>query len=101
VELLSAYPALVVGTVVGCVFARFGWRVMPLIAVGVAALAVATVYQTTVPGHVSEPWSGPITAPLWVLVAAVNAASWAFGIGIGVALDSTSSRHRIAPASRR
>jgi hypothetical protein len=35
--------------VVGCVFARFGWRVMPLIAVGVAALAVATVYQSTVP----------------------------------------------------
>jgi hypothetical protein len=76
---LSAYPALVVGTVVGYLVARLGWR----------AIAQA-----------SEPWSGPITAPLWVLIAAVNAASWAFGIGIGVALDSTSRRHRIAPASR-
>ena len=74
----------------------------PLIAVGVAALAVATVYQSTVPRFAGLPWEHPaITAPLWVVIAAVNAASWALGIGIGVALDSTSGRHRVAPASRR
>jgi hypothetical protein len=90
--------------VVGYLFARFGWRVMPLIAVGVVALAVATVYQSTVPHPSADMWGHEAsTAPaqLWVLIAAVNAASWALGIGIGVAVDSTSRRHRIAPASRR
>jgi hypothetical protein len=76
--------------------------VLPLIAVGVAALAVATVYQSTVPSPPSASWEHEaITAQLWVLIAAVNGASWALGIGIGVALDSTSSRHGVAPASRR
>jgi hypothetical protein len=99
-ELLSAYPALVVGTVVGYLVARLGWRAMPVIAVGVIGLIVLAMYQSTVPAHASEPWSGPITARLGVLIAAVNVASWAFGIGIGVAIDSTSRRHRVAPPSK-
>jgi MFS-type transporter involved in bile tolerance (Atg22 family) len=96
-ELLSAYPALVAGTVVGYLAARLRWRAMPVIAVGVLVLVVLAMYQSTVPAHASEPWSGPITAPLLVLIAAVNAAGWAFGIGIGAAIDSTSRRHRVAP----
>lgn len=99
-EFLSAYPALVVGTFVGYLVVRMGWRVTPVTAVGVVALAVAAVYESTLPAHASEPWSGPITAPLRILIAAINAASWAGGIGIGVAIDSTSGRHRVAPPSR-
>jgi hypothetical protein len=64
----------------------------PALAVGLAAAAVLAVYQSTVPFHPAEPWSGTVTAPLWVLIAAVNAGSWALGIGIGVAVDSTSPR---------
>jgi MFS-type transporter involved in bile tolerance (Atg22 family) len=89
-ELLSAYPALVVGAFAGYLAARLGWRLMPLLAVGAVVLAVLAVYESTVPAHATE--SGPITAPLWMIVAAVNAASWAGGIGIGVAIDSTSRR---------
>jgi peptidoglycan/LPS O-acetylase OafA/YrhL len=98
---LSAYPALVVGALVGYLGARVRWRVTPVIAVGAIALAVVAVYESTVPAHASEPWSGPITAPLWILIGAVNAASWAGGIGIGVAIDSTSRRHRVAPPPAR
>jgi hypothetical protein len=89
-ELLSAYPALVAGAFAGYVAARLGWRVMPAIAVGAVVLGVLTVFESTVPAQGTE--GGPITAPLWMLVAAVNAASWAGGIGIGVAIDSTSRR---------
>jgi hypothetical protein len=99
-EFLSAYPALVVGTFVGYLVARLGWRAMPVIAVGVAGLVALVMYQSTMPAQASEPWSGPITAPLWALIAAVNGASWACGIGIGVAIESTSRRHRVAPTSR-
>jgi MFS-type transporter involved in bile tolerance (Atg22 family) len=99
-EFLSAYPALVGGTVVGYLVARLGWRTTPAITVGVVGLVVLAVYQSTVPFHESEPWSGTITAWLWVLIAAVNAASWALGIGIGVAIDSTSRRRRVPPISR-
>jgi hypothetical protein len=100
VELLSAYPALVAGTFVGYLPARLGWRVTPLAVVGAVGLAVLAMYESTLPAQASEPWSGPITAPLWILIAAVNAACWAGGIGIGVAIDSTSRRHRVAPRPR-
>jgi hypothetical protein len=99
VEYLSAYPALVGGMALGYVFARFGWRVTPLIAVGMAASAVAAGYLSTMPHPASASWGNEAaTAPaqLWLLIAAVNAGSWALGIGIGVALDSTSRRHRVA-----
>jgi MFS-type transporter involved in bile tolerance (Atg22 family) len=103
-ELLSAYPELVAGTVAGYLFARFGWRATPLIAVGAVALAAATLYQSTVPHPSATTWrheASTAPAQLWALIAAVNAASWALGIGIGVAVESTSRRHRIAPAPRR
>ena len=99
--LLSAYPWLLVGVFIGYPMARFGWGLTPVTAVGAVALAVAAAYESTLPAHGGEPWSGPITAPLWVLVAAVNAASWAGGITIGVALDSSSRRHRVAAPSAR
>jgi hypothetical protein len=101
IAFLSAYPALVVGAVVGYVVARLRWRVTPVIAVGAVALAVMALYESTLPAHASEPWSGPITAPLWILIATVNAASWVGGIGIGVAIDATSRRHRVAPPPAR
>ncbi len=100
-EFLSAYPALVVGAFVGCLAARLGRRVMPVTAAGAVALAAAAVYESTLPAHASEHWSGPITASLWILIAAVNAGSWAGGIAIGVAIDSTSRRRRAAPPPAR
>lgn len=99
-EFLSAYPALVAGTFVGYMLALLGWRLTSLVVVGAVALTVLTMYESTLPAHASEPWSGPITAPLWILVAAVNAATWAGGIGIGVAIESTSRRHRVARPPR-
>jgi len=100
-QYLSGYPALVVGTVAGYLVARLGWRAMPVIAAGVVALAALAAFERTAPAHASEPWSGPITAQMWVVIAAVNAASWALGIGIGVVIDSTSRRHRVAPPTSR
>jgi hypothetical protein len=100
-QYLSGYPALVLGTVAGYLVARLGWRAMPMIAAGVVAPAALAVFQSTAPAHASEPWSGLITAQMWVVIAAVNAAGWALGIGIGVAIDSTSRRHRVAPTSQR
>jgi MFS-type transporter involved in bile tolerance (Atg22 family) len=88
VELLSAYPALVIGTVVGYLADRLGWRFMPIIATGAAILVALALYQSTVPFHQSEPWSGTITPLLWVAIAAVNAGSWALGLGIGTTLRS-------------
>ena len=87
-ELVSGYPALVVGMVVGYVAARSGWRVMPIVAVGAVALAALAVYQSTVPFHQSEPWSGSITTPLWVAIVAVNAGAWALGLSIGTTVRS-------------
>ena len=87
-ELLSGYPALVVGTVVGYLASRLGWRVVPIAAVGAVALAALAVYQNTVPFYPSEPWSGTITPLLWVAIAAVNAGAWALGIGVGTSLHS-------------
>ena len=87
-ELLSGYPALVVGMVVGYIVARLGWRLAPIIAMGVVILIPLAVYQSTAPFRQSEPWSGTITAPLWVAIAVVNAGAWALGLGIGTALRS-------------
>jgi fructose-specific phosphotransferase system IIC component len=86
VELLSAYPALVVGTVVGYIASRLERRLMPIAAVGAVALVALAVYQSTVPFHPGEPWSGTMTAPLWVVLTAVNVGSWLLGIVIGVAV---------------
>lgn len=87
-ELLSGYPALVVGTLLGYVAARLGWRLMPVVAVGAVALVALAVYQSTVPFHPGEPWSGTITPILWVAIAAVNVGAWALGLGIGTTLRS-------------
>jgi MFS-type transporter involved in bile tolerance (Atg22 family) len=92
VELLSAYPALVVGTVVGYLASRLGWRLMQIAAVGAIALVALAVYQSSVPFHPGEPWSGSMTAPLWVVLTAVNVGSWALGLAIGLTLCSRLTR---------
>jgi hypothetical protein len=92
VELLSAYPALVVGTVVGYLASRLGWRLTPIAAVGSIALVALAVYQSTVPFHPGEPWSGSTTAPLWVVLTAVNVGSWVLGLAIGLAVSSRLAR---------
>jgi hypothetical protein len=92
VELLSGYPELVVGTLLGYVAARLGRRLMPIVAVGAVALVALAVYQSTVPFHPGEPWSGSMTAPLWVVLTAVNVGSWALGLAIGLTLCSRLAR---------
>ena len=87
-ELLSGYPALLVGMGVGYIAARARWRLMPIVAVGGVAVAALAFYQSTVTFHPSEPWSGTIATPLWVAIAGVNAGAWVLGLGIGTTLRS-------------
>jgi len=65
--------------------------------------ACFAVYQSTVPFHPGEPWSGTITPLLWVAIAAVNAGAWALGLGIGTTLHSRLTRTptRIASPTTR
>jgi hypothetical protein len=61
------------------------------------AFAALTFHQSTIP----DPFpgeGGPITAPLWLVIAVANAGSWMFGVGIGVALAGV-TRERHVPQS--
>jgi len=58
VELLSGYPALVLGTVVGYLAARLGWRFIPIIATGVAVLIALAVSRALCPSTRASPGAG-------------------------------------------
>jgi hypothetical protein len=87
--LVSAYPALLVGTVMGIVLGRRQWPVWPALAVGSVVLSALVAHQSTVPRLAGLPYEHPqITPLLWVLIGVVNCGSWALGIGIGIELNS-------------
>lgn len=82
---MSGYPAILLGLAVGLVAAWRGWPISPVLAAGAITFAVLVMHQATVPGHVSEE-GNVMTASMWVLLAFVNAGSWALGIAMGVAV---------------
>jgi hypothetical protein len=86
VDLVSGYPAILLGLAVGLVAALRGWPISPILAVGAVAFAGLVLHQSTVPAQASPEGNGVTTAPLWTLLAVLNAGSWALGIGMGVAV---------------
>jgi hypothetical protein len=97
VYLLSAYPALVVGAVAGFVVARRQWPVWPVLAMGSVVFVALVLHQSTVPRVSGLPFEHPqITPFIWGLFAIVNSASWALGVGIGLALNSRLSTHPVS-----
>jgi hypothetical protein len=84
VALVSGYPAMLLGLAAGLVLARSGRSAAPALTAGALVFALLVAYQSTAPGHVSEA-GNVMTAPLWALLAAVNAGCWCLGIGMGIA----------------
>jgi hypothetical protein len=87
VDLVYGYPAILIGLAIGLVAAWRGWPMSPILATGAITFAALVLHQSTVPVPASDLGdSGPVTASMWVLLAFVNAGSWALGIGMGVAV---------------
>jgi hypothetical protein len=86
VDLVSGYPAILLGLGVGLVAAWRSWPITPILAAGAVTFAILVMHQATVPAQASPEGNGVMTAPLWTLLAVVNIGSWALGIGMGVAV---------------
>jgi hypothetical protein len=87
VDLVSAYPAILIGLGVGLVAAWRRWPITPILAAGAIAFMVLVMYQSTMPVASAELGdSSPASTAILVLLAIVNVGSWALGIGMGVAV---------------
>jgi len=84
--LVSGAPAIVLGLVAGLVVVRRGWIATPALIAGALAFALLVAYRSSGPALVSPEGNGTMTAPLWGVLAAVNAGCWCLGVGMGVAL---------------
>jgi hypothetical protein len=86
VDLVSGYPAILIGLGVGMVATWRRWPMPPVLAAGALIFALLVFHQSTGPALVSPEGNGTMTAPLWAVLALVNMGCWALGIAMGVAV---------------
>jgi len=84
--LVSGYPALLLGLVAGLLVIWSRRPAAPVLAAGALAFVALVAYQAAGPVQASPEGNGVMTAPLWLVLAVVNAGAWALGIGMAVAL---------------
>ncbi len=92
-DLISAYPAILLGLVAGLVAQRRGWRIIPLLVAGAVVFTALVLHASTLPGSNASAEGSESSAPLiWAVFALVNAGSWALGVAMGVAVAETTRR---------